>query len=350
MIRTTVRAAAGTLLLAAVACGDSTSTSPNDASADFIANALTTLSPGVTQLSTSFASTATAAAWIPGPGGPGRNGLGMGALLGGGLGEDFTGEIAFSFGGGLGGFGGPGRGGPHGGPFGIAPTCTGGTYSATTGVVTCPTETRNGITLTRTIAYKTTAGAAQAAYDTGSTSSIQEKRTVSGTTTFTADSGRGRDGRGHGPGFFGLGRGADSSRITVSAATTTVSSSSDRTVAGLATGATQRTVSSTAAGTESTTGTSSAGAFTAKRVTGDTTRGLVIPVATSTNTRPYPTAGTVIRQVTATVTIGTAAAQTTTRREVITYDGSATAKLTITQDGTTKNCTIALPHGRPSCS
>ena len=54
--------------------------------------------------------------------------------------------------------------------------------------------------------------------------------------------------------------------------------------------------------------------------------------------------------MTATVTIGTAAAQTTTRREVVTYDGSATAKLTITQDGTTKSCTIALPRGRPSCS
>jgi hypothetical protein len=346
MIRTTVRAAAGTLLLAAVACGDSSSSTSPDASADFIANALTTLSPGITQLSTSFASTATAAAWIPGPGGPGRNALGMGGLLGGGLGEDFTGEIAFTFGD----FGGRGHGGPHGGPFGIASTCSGGTFAAATGVVTCPTETRNGISLTRTIAFKTTAGAAQAAYDTATTNSIQEKRTVSGTTTFTADSGRGRDGRGHGPGFFGLGRGADSSRITVSAATTTVSSSSDRTVAGLATGATQRTVSSSAAGTESTTGTSSAGAFTAKRVTGDTTRGLVIPVATTSNTHPYPTAGTVIRQVTATVTIGSAAAQTTTRREVVTYDGSATAKLTITQDGTTKNCTIALPRGRPSCS
>jgi hypothetical protein len=346
MIRFTPRAAAGALLLAAVACGESATTSP-DANADFIANALTTLSPGIDQLTTSFASGASAAAWIPGPGGPGRNGLGTGNLLGGGLGADFTGEIAFSFGGD---FGGRGRGGPHGGPFGIAPTCTGGTYSATTGVVTCPTETRNGLTLTRTIAYKTTAGAAQAAYDTGTTNSIQEKRTVSGTTTFTADSGRGRDGHGpHGPGFFGLGRGPDSSRITVSTATTTVSESSDRTVAGLATGATQRTVSSTAASSESTTGTSSAGAFTAKRVTGDTTRGLVIPVATTTNTHPYPTAGTVIRQVTATVTIGTAAAQTTTRREVITYDGSATAKLTITQDGTTKSCTIALPRGRPSC-
>lgn len=40
---------------------------------------------------------------------------------------------------------------------------------------------------------------------------------------------------------------------------------------------------------------------------------------------------------------------TNNRREVITYDGSATAKVIITENGTTKNCTIALPRGRPSC-
>ena len=37
------------------------------------------------------------------------------------------------------------------------------------------------------------------------------------------------------------------------------------------------------------------------------------------------------------------------RREVITYNGSATANITITQDGTTKTCTLPLPHGMPVC-
>ncbi|AHG89339.1 hypothetical protein J421_1802 [Gemmatirosa kalamazoonensis] len=343
MNRTTSRAVAGALVLAAAACGES-ATSPSASTSDFLANALTTLSPGMDQLSTSFASGATQAAWIPGPGGPGRNALGIGSLLGGGLGADYVGEVFFAFG------GGPGHG-PHGGPFGVAATCTGGTYSATTGVVTCPSETRNGLTIARTIQFKNAAGSPQAAYDTATTNSISEHRTVTGTTTFTADSGRGRDGHGHGgPGFFGLGRGPDSSRVTITSASTTVNESSDRVVSGLATGSTQRTVNATAAGRESTTGQSSAGAFTSTRATGDTTRGLVIPVATSTNTRPYPTAGTVIRAMSATVTFTGQAAQSTTRREVITYDGSATAKLTITQDGTTKNCTIALPRGRPSCS
>ena len=38
-----------------------------------------------------------------------------------------------------------------------------------------------------------------------------------------------------------------------------------------------------------------------------------------------------------------------TRREVITYDGSTTATVVITQDGTTQTCTLPLPRGRMSC-
>ena len=38
------------------------------------------------------------------------------------------------------------------------------------------------------------------------------------------------------------------------------------------------------------------------------------------------------------------------RREVITYDGSATAKVEITENGTTRNCTRPLPRGQLSCS
>jgi hypothetical protein len=41
--------------------------------------------------------------------------------------------------------------------------------------------------------------------------------------------------------------------------------------------------------------------------------------------------------------------RSSSRREVITYDGSATAKLVITRDGTTKTCSLPLPHGRPVC-
>jgi hypothetical protein len=43
-------------------------------------------------------------------------------------------------------------------------------------------------------------------------------------------------------------------------------------------------------------------------------------------------------------------AVTLSRREVVTYDGSATAKVVITQDGATRNCTRPLPRGPLSCS
>jgi hypothetical protein len=65
--------------------------------------------------------------------------------------------------------------------------------------------------------------------------------------------------------------------------------------------------------------------------------------------RSYPTAGTVIRAMSATVTVSGQSPSTSSRREVITYDGSATAKVVITQDGTTQNCTLPLPHARLTC-
>jgi hypothetical protein len=40
---------------------------------------------------------------------------------------------------------------------------------------------------------------------------------------------------------------------------------------------------------------------------------------------------------------------TSTRREVITFNGTATATAVITQDGTTKTCSLPLPMGRPTC-
>jgi hypothetical protein len=102
------------------------------------------------------------------------------------------------------------------------------------------------------------------------------------------------------------------------------------------------------AGSETTTGTKQGVAFTVARTAGDTTSGLVIPIQ---NGRPtYPTAGTVIRSMDATVTKGGSTPSKSSRREVITYDGSATAKVVITQDGVTKNCTKPLPHGHLTCA
>jgi hypothetical protein len=219
----------------------------------------------------------------------------------GGLGPEFHGGIDGR---------GPGRG-----PFSARST-DGCTFDALTGRLTCAPETRDGITVTRSLALTTAGGVAQSAFDSLTTNSVNTRISVSGTST----------------------------RGSVSR---TVSHSSDRTVSGLAAGSTSRTVNGASAGTETSTGTFRDTAFTAVRVAGDTTSGLVIPLATGTH--PYPTAGTIVRRMTVTLTRDGQAPQTSTRREVITYNGSATAQLVITRDGDTKTCTIALPHGRPAC-
>jgi hypothetical protein len=247
-------------------------------------------------------------AFLPGErdGSRGPNMLGGGRdFMGGGFGEDF-----------LGGLVGGGRPFDHGerGGTALSSTCT---FSASTGIVTCAAETHDGITINRTILFKTAAGTPQAARDSA-TNSITTHISATGAKTRR-----------------------DSS-------VTTISHTSDQTVTGLASTATQRTVNGTSAGTETTTGKDTAGTFTVSRVIGDTTSSLIIPITSGKPT--YPTAGTVIRSMNVTLAYTGKTPASSSRREVVTYDGSATAKLVITQDGTTKNCTIPLPRGRPTCS
>jgi hypothetical protein len=287
----------------ATACSDANA--PSSRLAVTMASAYSAAPAGFDQLSTSFNADGSASAFHPefdgrghGPGGFGPLGGGPGfglGFMGGGLGGPFLGD-------GLG----PIRSDDS--------SCT---FSSSTGLVTCTFTTHDGLTVTRVSKYTTTAGQVQEKRDS-TTNTVATTVTVSGTATRR-----------------------DSSKSVVS-------ESSNQTITGLAKGSTQRTVDGASAGTENTTGTSSQGAFTAKRVAGDTIKGVVIPVPTST-TPTYPTAGTVIRAMNATVTITGQSPTTSSRREVITYDGSATAKVVITQDGTTQNCTLPLPRGHLTC-
>ncbi len=342
--------AAGVATLGAAACSES----PAGARASALEIAALTASlsnapVGYGDLSSSYVGTtadavpSAGALWLTG----GREArFDGGAMMGGGLGEDFVGGIAFDR-------GGRGHHGPFGGVFNGAIGCTGATFVASTGRVTCPAETRNGLTINRSAAYTTTAGAVQQAFDTLTTNSVNTRSEVTGTITYARDSMAQRgDGRGHGPGLRGGAGGrllGDTS--TVLTASTTVRNTSERTVTGLAQGSTQRTVNGTSSGQETTTGTSSRGAFTASRTVGDTTRGLIVPVRAAGDTaKSYPTAGTVTRSMSATLTYTGQTPTTVSRREVVTYDGSATAKVTITENGTTRSCTRPLPHGRLACS
>ena len=261
--------------------------------------------------------------------------------MGGGLGDAFVGGV------------GMGRGFGHQGPFAGALGCT-GTFAD--GRVTCALVTSNGLTIARSAAYADASGKVQQAFDSVTTNTANIRTEVSGTLAFTGDSsdcgfgfgprgGRGGHG-GRGDRHGGRGGLLLGDTATVTSATTTVSNRGDRTVTGLAQGSTQRTVNGVSASQESTTGTSSRGSFTSVRIAGDTTQGLVVPVQASGS---YPTAGTVIRSMKVTVTYAGEAAVSQSRREVVTYDGSSTAKVAITTDGTTKSCTRPLPRGPLTC-
>ena len=310
MTRTVSRALAALALVGAAACAD-TGTNPGELAPDVDASFVTT--------PTGFSSTVNTyagsdSAWTPDGRHGGRGGRGGhhgGDPLGGGL-----------MGGGLGGlFLGDGIGRHHGDrPFGESVPFGNCPFDAAAGRNVCPTETRDGLTIQRSAAFKDAAGNTQQAFDTLTTNSVNTRTAVSGTKTR-------RNG-----------------------ATSTVQHASDRTVTGLAQGSTQRTVNGTSAGTENTTGSDSTGSFTVVRVVGDTVTSVVIPEQTAGDARPFPTSGTVVRSMRVTVTYAGQSPTTSTRREVITYNGSNTATVVITKDGTTKTCTIPLPHGRPTCS
>lgn len=322
----------GALLLAAVACTDGTTQSSSPGTS-LVSAAFMTASPGYDSLSSSYS--ASGATGVFGPrhrGGPRRMGggdsLGRGELMGGGMRDEFSGGVGM----------GPGMGrGPFGEHFSLS-SCT--TFDAATGIVTCTPIVRDSLSITRTFKFSTATGVAQSARDSATTDRIETSRSVTGTTNFTPGR-RGGFGHGFGP------RSGDSARVDITTARTTVSASSTRITTGLAAGATQRTVNGASAGREATEGSSTTGAFSSVRVMGDTTTGLVIPVVATGF--PYPTAGTVIRAMKVTVSFSSGSPVTSSRREVITYDGTTTAKITITRDGETKMCTMALPRGKPVC-
>lgn len=131
-------------------------------------------------------------------------------------------------------------------------------------------------------------------------------------------------------------------------AVSTVNHTSDRTVTGLAEGSTQRTINATSSGTEKTTFENRDGvSVTLEHSASDAVKNVVVPVTNGAVS--YPTAGSVERTMSVTVTEEGKAPVTLARSEVLTYDGSATAKLVITVNGTTKTCSLPLPHGRPTC-
>jgi hypothetical protein len=313
----TVLLAAGAVLLAA--CSDNVNTPVTSALA---ASALRTAPISFNQINTSFVgSSDTNDGFEPGAtngtfddaehgdgdrhDGDHDRGPGWSSLMGGGMADVFRGRIPFALGFGR-------------GPFGDLRNSSGCVFSSTDSRVTCAPVARRGLTINRSFSYLDAAGGVQQTFDTSTTNTVNVRTTVTGTKVHHDDD------------------------------TSTVNSKSDITVVGLATGSTQRTVNGTTSGTESTVGTNRDGVkFTSLRTAGDTVSGVIIPLQ---NGRPtFPTAGSIVRSMQATVTLDGQTPTTSSRREVITFDGTNTAQVSVTQDGVTKTGTLSLTGGEMDC-
>jgi hypothetical protein len=233
----------------------------------------------------------------------GEGGL-RGLLMGGGLGPDFIGAIAF----------GKGRGR---GPFGIFNLPASCTYDSGSGRVSCPDKTDNGLTVSASFAFMDEAGASQPKFDTLTTNSVNAKIDVSGT------------------------------RTRKEGATSTVHHSSDRTVEGLAPGKTERKINGIASAHEDIAGTRDDVKFTAIRDVNDTTTNLVVPIVDGRPT--IASSGKVVRNMVVSITAEGGTTTTKSRREEITFDGTNVVSVKITVDGTTKDCTVTLPNKRLVC-
>lgn len=320
-IQRTLTAGVAALAVLGTACADATAPS---ASASRLSNALTLALSGNDQSQTSFVgapSTTSGRGWSTDDG-PHDGG----GFMGGGLGSHFLGDD----------FGAE----HHRGRFAEDDLHGSCAFSAASGRVECAPVVHHGLTIVRSAQFRDASGNIQQARDSITTNTINTLTTVSGTAVFDGRRGHHDDGD-HDDSS------AEHSDDSRHFDTTTVSLSSDRTVTGLASGSRARTVNAKSAGTETTKGRDSTGHFTIVRVAGDTITALVIPV--SATGASYPTSGTIVRAMQATLTYDGTAPATTQRREVITFDGTAVAKMVVTKNGVTQNCTIPLPHGRPTC-
>jgi len=310
MKRTTPALYAAGLALLAAACQDTGS--PATTSGSDVSSAFSSLPLGFSNVESTFGDS-TGTDWTPGTGEVGGGGRGHH----GGRGGD--GDLGAGGGlmcGGLGGFDlGLGFGGRGLTDGELSGNCA---YDGSTGRVACAPENKDGLTITRSAAYTDAAGNTQQTFDSITTNAINSQVQVSGTR-------EGRNGN-----------------------TSTVEHSSDRTVSGLAQGSSQRKVDGTSAGKETTAGSDSTGTFEAVRIIGDTIQGVVLPV--SSDGESYPTAGTIIRSMQVTVTYQGQSPTASSRREVVTFDGSNTASVVITTDGQTQSCSLALPGRQLSCS
>ena len=193
------------------------------------------------------------------------------------------------------------------------------TFSAATGRVVCVEVVHNGLTYNRSMAFRDAAGNAQPRRDSN-TVSINRRQSVKGTTV--------RD-----------------------SATVTIDRLSDFTVTGVQASSKQETRNGTESGTTTIVATTSAGKATSVMTFGDTVQNVVVLKPDSLVKQYWPSSGTIIRSLTGSRTHeGSTEQKSMSRREVITFNGTAVIQVTITINGVTRTCTRDLRIKDQKCS
>lgn len=189
------------------------------------------------------------------------------------------------------------------------------TWDAAAGRWSCaPVTMRGGLTMTRSFAFYDANGVAQERPDRATTRSMNVQMAVAGT-------------------------------ITLSDGALTVDRHNSTTVSGL--GTASYTINGNETGTTKATRTTTLGTSTFDEAYTNATKDLVVPAPPS---RGYPLSGTQSHTSTVTMTAAGLPPQTHTTAVVVTFNGTGTAAISITFDGTTRQCTIDLATGgRPFC-
>lgn len=189
-------------------------------------------------------------------------------------------------------------------------------YSAATGRIVCAPVVRNGLTITRSIAFYDAAGTPQARRD-ASTVSANTEVTVKGTTT-------------------------------TERGTFTVDRASTLTVSGLGRDAKTHTLNGSEHGASSGTITTKDGAVTVTEAVTSVTKDVVVPVPAGPGV--WPLSGTVSRSATLTVARGSGTARTIVTTEQVSFTGTSVVNVTVTRNGVTRSCTRDLAARTGSCS
>lgn len=192
------------------------------------------------------------------------------------------------------------------------------TYDATTKWTTCGPTTQNGMTVTRQVQFLDGKGNAQQRPDTA-TRSMKSKTTVTGT-------------------------------ITMKNGSTKVNRTSEETVTGLGPASTQRVVNGTASGTEDSKVTDTRGTMTMSRQYADTTKNLTFS-SSMTPLSPWPTAGSVVRQMKSTAKLNDGTPKDYASREERTYEAGGKVTIKTTINGQTRTCVVVMgTTAKPTCS